>query len=133
MLNTLCYNPTLSLPVRWVYLEPIFGGGTVAVDGARFERIDRDFRYIMDSVANDSKVTALCRINNLQHLLSTLLDQLNRCQKSLNEYLEVCLKPLFFSRKPFPFIRLSNICFSLFLRKRGPASPDFTLLVMRIY
>ncbi|XP_034239710.1 cytoplasmic dynein 2 heavy chain 1 [Thrips palmi] len=73
---------------KWVYLEPIFGGGAVAVDGARFERLDRDFRYVMDTVANDSKVTALCRINNLHHILTTLLDQLNRCQKSLNEYLE---------------------------------------------
>lgn len=74
-----------------MYLEPIFGGGAVAVDGARFERLDRDFRYVMDTVANDSKVTALCRINNLHHTLTTLLDQLNRCQKSLNEYLEVCV------------------------------------------
>ncbi|KAK3929891.1 Cytoplasmic dynein 2 heavy chain 1 [Frankliniella fusca] len=73
---------------KWVYLEPIFGGGAVAVDGARFERLDRDFRYVMGCVANDSKVTALCRINNLHHILTTVLDQLNRCQKSLNEYLE---------------------------------------------
>ncbi|KAE8745286.1 hypothetical protein FOCC_FOCC007971 [Frankliniella occidentalis] len=73
---------------KWVYLEPIFGGGAVAVDGARFDRLDRDFRYVMGCVGNDSKVTALCRISNLHHILTTVLDQLNRCQKSLNEYLE---------------------------------------------
>lgn len=74
---------------RWVYLEPIFGAGTLSQDQARFQRVDRDFRYIMGDVARDSKVVSLCRISNLHQTLNMFLDQLSRCQKSLNDFLEV--------------------------------------------
>ncbi|CAG2066192.1 unnamed protein product, partial [Timema podura] len=73
---------------KWVYLEPIFGAGTMSQDQARFQRVDHDFRYIMADVSRDSKVVSLCRISNLHQILSTLLDQLSRCQKSLNDFLE---------------------------------------------
>ncbi|XP_063237932.1 cytoplasmic dynein 2 heavy chain 1 [Bacillus rossius redtenbacheri] len=73
---------------KWVYLEPIFSAGTLTQDQARFQRIDQDFRYIMADVAKDQKVVSLCRINNLHQILNTLLDQLSRCQKSLNDFLE---------------------------------------------
>ncbi|XP_068082912.1 cytoplasmic dynein 2 heavy chain 1 [Anabrus simplex] len=73
---------------KWVYLEPIFGAGTLSQDRARFHRVDQDFRYIMGSVAKDNKVVSLCRISNLHQILNTLLDQLSRCQKSLNDFLE---------------------------------------------
>nr|CAD7453925.1 unnamed protein product [Timema tahoe] len=75
---------------KWVYLEPIFGAGTMSQDQARFQRVDHDFRYIMADVSRDSKVVSLCRISNLHQILSTLLDQLSRCQKSLNDFLELC-------------------------------------------
>ncbi|XP_069679211.1 cytoplasmic dynein 2 heavy chain 1 isoform X2 [Periplaneta americana] len=73
---------------KWVYLEPIFGAGTLSQDQARFRRVDQDFRYIMEDVARDNKVVSLCRISNLHQILNTLLDQLSRCQKSLNDFLE---------------------------------------------
>ncbi|PSN45380.1 Cytoplasmic dynein 2 heavy chain 1 [Blattella germanica] len=73
---------------KWVYLEPIFGAGTLSQDQARFQRVDQDFRYIMGDVARDNKVVSLCRISNLHQILNTLLDQLSRCQKSLNDFLE---------------------------------------------
>lgn len=76
---------------RWVYLEPIFGAGTLSQDQVRFQRVDQDFRYIMGDVAQDNKVVSLCKISNLHQILNVLLDQLSRCQKSLNDFLEVCM------------------------------------------
>jgi dynein heavy chain 2 len=72
-----------------VYLEPIFGAGTLSQDQARFQRVDHDFRYIMGDVARDSKVVSLFKISNLHQTLNMLLDQLSRCQKSLNDFLKV--------------------------------------------
>lgn len=76
---------------RWVYLEPIFGAGTLSQDQVRFQRVDQDFRYIMGDVARDNRVVSLCKISNLHQILNVLLDQLSRCQKSLNDFLEVCM------------------------------------------
>ena len=55
----------------------------------RFERIDQDFRYIMNEVSKDNRVTALLRIVNLKQTLSTAIDQLIRCQNCLNQFLQV--------------------------------------------
>lgn len=74
---------------RWVYLEPIFRNGTFAMEQNRFERIDQDFRYIMKDVSKDNRVVALLRIVNLKQTLNMMIDQLNRCQNSLNVYLQV--------------------------------------------
>lgn len=30
---------------RWVYLEPIFGGGALPQEQGRFKRIDKEFRW----------------------------------------------------------------------------------------
>ncbi|XP_037796301.1 LOW QUALITY PROTEIN: cytoplasmic dynein 2 heavy chain 1-like [Penaeus monodon] len=73
---------------KWVYLEPIFGRGALPNEQGRFRRVDDDFKAIMADVARDNKVVSLCKINGIRNTLTTLLDQLARCQKSLNEYLE---------------------------------------------
>ncbi|XP_042221258.1 cytoplasmic dynein 2 heavy chain 1-like isoform X2 [Homarus americanus] len=73
---------------KWVYLEPIFGRGALPNEQGRFRRVDDDFKSIMSDVARDNKVVSLCRINGIRNTLATLLDQLARCQKSLNEFLE---------------------------------------------
>ncbi|XP_042887569.1 cytoplasmic dynein 2 heavy chain 1-like [Penaeus japonicus] len=73
---------------KWVYLEPIFGRGALPNEQGRFRRVDDDFKAIMADVARDNKVVSLCKINSIRNTLTTLLDQLARCQKSLNEYLE---------------------------------------------
>ncbi|XP_069998938.1 cytoplasmic dynein 2 heavy chain 1 isoform X2 [Penaeus vannamei] len=73
---------------KWVYLEPIFGRGALPNEQGRFRRVDDDFKAIMADVARDNKVVSLCKINGMRNTLTTLLDQLARCQKSLNEYLE---------------------------------------------
>lgn len=74
---------------RWVYLEPIFKNGSFAIEQIRFERVDQDFRYVMNEVSKDNRVMTLIRVVNLKQTLTTMIDQLNRCQNSLNQYLQV--------------------------------------------
>ncbi|KAM3875467.1 cytoplasmic dynein 2 heavy chain 1 [Diretmus argenteus] len=73
---------------RWVYLEPIFGRGALPREQARFKRVDEDFRSIMSDVQRDSRVVSLSSRAGIRNSLVTILDQLQRCQKSLNEFLE---------------------------------------------
>lgn len=44
----------------------------------------------MMDVRRDNRVLSLVSKAGLRNLLTTMLDQLQRCQKSLNEFLEVC-------------------------------------------
>ena len=47
------------------------------------------FRSIMSDVIHDHRVLSLGNRAGLRQSLTTLLDQLGRCQKALNEFLEV--------------------------------------------
>lgn len=76
---------------RWLYLEPVFNRGTLLKDAGRFRRLDADFRFIITEIKRDTRVTSLLRITNLRSLVTSLLDQVGRCQKSLFEFLEVKL------------------------------------------
>ncbi|KAA8593993.1 hypothetical protein FQN60_004827, partial [Etheostoma spectabile] len=73
---------------RWVYLEPIFGRGALPREEARFKRVDEDFRSIMLDIQRDNRVVSLSSRAGIRNSLVTILDQLQRCQKSLNEFLE---------------------------------------------
>ena len=53
-----------------------------------FRKIDDDFRMIMEDTSRDPRVVALLRIGAVRSVLNTMLDRLDRCQKSLNEFLE---------------------------------------------
>ena len=82
---------------RWVYLEPIFGRGALPNEQARFKRVDEEFRSIMEDVAKDDRVLSLANNSGLKQNLVTLLDQLSRCQKALNEFLEVIVKMYYYN------------------------------------
>uniref|UniRef100_H2M4S9 Cytoplasmic dynein 2 heavy chain 1 n=1 Tax=Oryzias latipes TaxID=8090 RepID=H2M4S9_ORYLA len=73
---------------RWVYLEPIFGRGALPREEARFKRVDEDFRSIMSDIQRDTRVVSLSSRAGIKSSLVAILDQLQRCQKSLNEFLE---------------------------------------------
>lgn len=45
----------------------------------------------MSDVSHDNRVLSLGNRAGLKQSLSTLLDQLGRCQKALNEFLEVII------------------------------------------
>ena len=51
--------------------------------------MDNDFRAIMLDIHKDNRVLSLLNRAGLRQTLLTLLDQLGRCQKALNEFLEV--------------------------------------------
>lgn len=76
---------------KWLYLEPIFGRGALPSEQARFRRVDDEFVDIMAKVATDSHALVLCDealFPGMRDTLRTMLDQLERCQKALSEYLE---------------------------------------------
>jgi dynein heavy chain 2 len=76
---------------KWVYLEPIFGRGALPSEEARFRRVDEDFTDIMAIVMRDPKLFYLADEQIFPHLsdkLRTMLDQLERCQKALTDFLE---------------------------------------------
>ncbi|XP_040514464.1 cytoplasmic dynein 2 heavy chain 1 isoform X1 [Gallus gallus] len=73
---------------KWVYLEPIFGRGALPKDHARFTRVDEDFRSVLSDIKRDNRITSLNARAGIRNTLIAILDQLQRCQRSLNEFLE---------------------------------------------
>lgn len=88
----------------------------------------------MMDVRRDNRVLSLVSKAGLRNLLTTMLDQLQRCQKSLNEFLEVC----------FYFIRITyslaqqrlffvKKCFIFVFRRNDRCSPVSTSLETMTY
>lgn len=76
---------------KWLYLEPIFERGALPSEQSRFNRIDTEFRDIMQQVEIEPKLFNLVdeRIHHgIANSLTTMLDQLERCQKALADFLE---------------------------------------------
>lgn len=73
---------------KWVYLEPIFGRGALPSQQGRFQRVNDEYRQIMIDIGANPKVLQLCTVPALSETLDTIIDQLERCQKALNDYLE---------------------------------------------
>jgi len=76
---------------KWLYLEPIFERGALPSEQQRFNRIDTEFRDIMQQVEIEPKLFNLVdeRIHHgIGNTLSTMVDQLERCQKALADFLE---------------------------------------------
>jgi dynein heavy chain 2 len=73
---------------KWVYLEPIFGRGAMPREKERFDKINNQYRQIMKNVGQAKKVNYLCTVRGLKDQFINLLDQLERCQKALNNFLE---------------------------------------------
>ncbi|XJO78526.1 hypothetical protein BDV3_002952 [Batrachochytrium dendrobatidis] len=73
---------------RWVYLEPIFSRGALPSEQSRFHRIDEDFRSVIQSIMTDVRIVSILFFPNIRSILVALMDQLERCQKALNEFLE---------------------------------------------
>jgi dynein heavy chain 2 len=86
-----CAQALNAIQRRWVYLEPVFGRGALPSEGPRFKRVDEQFRDIMGKVAQDPKVLSLADAAlhpGLRDALQAMVDQLERCQKALADFLE---------------------------------------------
>ncbi|XP_066245842.1 cytoplasmic dynein 2 heavy chain 1 [Euwallacea similis] len=95
-------NSLAQVQKKWLYLEPIFGSGTLAQEKLRFDRLDRDFRRIMGFIEKDPRVTEICKYPNLKSILQSISEQLSRCQHSLDSFLKE-------KREKFPrFLFLSD-------------------------
>lgn len=82
ILNNLC-----QIQKKWIYLEPIFSNGTLRSGDTSFHRIDKDFRYILRDIAGNPKVISLGKINNIQMIVESLLNQMQHCQNTLTTYM----------------------------------------------
>ncbi|XP_053685293.1 cytoplasmic dynein 2 heavy chain 1 [Sabethes cyaneus] len=72
---------------KWIYLEPVFGVGTLKREEAVFKSIDKNFRYIMKEIADDPKVVSVNKINNVLSIIETLQNQISRCQNALSSFI----------------------------------------------
>lgn len=66
--------------------------GALPKEQIRFREVDKDFREIMLDISKNPRLVNLAQRKDLSNLLKTMLDQLGRCQKALNELLEVNTK-----------------------------------------
>ncbi|KAI9102678.1 dynein heavy chain and region D6 of dynein motor-domain-containing protein [Phlyctochytrium arcticum] len=78
---------------RWMYLESIFiGTGDIRMqlpeEAARFDRIDKTFKKLMNDTAKHPSVLEACNAEGRLPLLQNLSNDLEACQKSLSDYLE---------------------------------------------
>ncbi|KRY19216.1 Cytoplasmic dynein 2 heavy chain 1 [Trichinella patagoniensis] len=73
---------------KWLSLSPVFNLGALPKEWSRFQRLDKEFQQIMNGLAQDNRIMML-RVNaSSRSSLTNLAEQLQRCQKALNQYLE---------------------------------------------
>lgn len=76
---------------KWVFLEPIFSKGALPSEQSRFRKVDDQFTDIMASIEREPKLFNLTDemlFPQLVESLNTMVDQLERCQKALADFLE---------------------------------------------
>jgi dynein heavy chain, axonemal len=78
---------------NWQRLETIFLctediRAQLPEDTKRFEQLDNDFRDLMKNAAETPGVVEACNTDNREEFLNTLFDNIEQCEKSLNEYLD---------------------------------------------
>jgi dynein heavy chain 2 len=76
---------------KWVFLAPIFAKGALPAEQPRFRKVDDEFTTIMTTVERDPKLFNLTDdmlFPQLLDRLAMMVDQLERCQKALADFLE---------------------------------------------
>ena len=73
---------------KWLYLAPIFAKGALPNEQPRFRRIDTEFRAIMAEVKANPLVMGLASVPQLSQTVTGMNEQMDRCQRALNDYLE---------------------------------------------
>mgnify|MGYP002378473437 CR=1 FL=1 len=67
----------------------MFELGALPKEQGRFRGIDKEFREIMAEISSNPRLVIFAQRKDLSNMLKSMLDQLGRCQKALNELLEV--------------------------------------------
>ena len=83
----------IKVQMLWMSLESVFTGGDIAKqmpqDAKKFSKIDKDFAKIMEKAQEQKGMVIECCANELlKNSLPQLYTELERCQKSLEGYLE---------------------------------------------
>ncbi|DBA03213.1 TPA: hypothetical protein N0F65_003933 [Lagenidium giganteum] len=99
----------------WMSLESVFTGGDIAkqmpLEAKKFAKIDKDWIKIMTKASEIGSVVGCCSNELLRSTLPILFGELEKCQKSLEGYLEQ-------KRKKFPrFYFVSNPLLLLILSR----------------
>ena len=61
--------------------------GALPEEQGRWKRLDEDYRNIMNNIGLNHHVIELANIAGFLDTLSTIMAQLERCQKALNDFL----------------------------------------------
>lgn len=77
-----------SIQRKWTYLQPIFSRGALPQEQARFKRVDKEFTGILRDIEADNRVMSLASQSDINEKLKAILEQIERTQKALQEYLE---------------------------------------------
>ena len=76
----------------WISLEGVFTGGDIAkqmpTEAKKFVKIDKDWTKVMNKAAEMRTVVQCCQNELLKTTLPILFMELEKCQKSLDGYLE---------------------------------------------
>ena len=77
---------------KWMYLEGIFVGGDIRAqlpeEAKKFDVIDKLFKKIMTETQREPNIKKACSATNRLQDLQTISTGLEKCQKSLNDYLD---------------------------------------------
>ena len=78
---------------KWMYLESIFIGSDdirdqLPEEAKRFDKIDKSWAEIMNETAKNVNILECCSVKNRLANLRDIAENLERCQKSLSEYLD---------------------------------------------
>uniref|UniRef100_A0A7S3YCK6 Uncharacterized protein n=1 Tax=Lotharella globosa TaxID=91324 RepID=A0A7S3YCK6_9EUKA len=95
------FNDWIEVQTNWGSLETIFIGSEdirkqLPQDAARFEKIDAEFRKLMEEVVKTPLVTDALNDKKRLKILDEMKNGLQQCEKKLFQYLEV--KRMFFPR-----------------------------------
>ena len=78
---------------KWMYLEGIFGGGDIRSQlpevAKLFDQIDKQFHKLIDNAVQNPIVKIWCTVGGRLAELNQMFVGLEKCQKSLNDYLDV--------------------------------------------
>merc|ERR1719498_2025264 len=82
----------IKVQMLWTSLESVFTGGDIAkqmpMEAKKFVQIDKDWIKIMQKSAETKQVVGCCQNDMLKQMLPVLGEGLEKCQKSLESYLE---------------------------------------------
>lgn len=116
---------------KWMYLEGIFTGGDIRTqlpeEARMFDQNDKTFRKLMNDAVTNPSVKTWCTTSNRLIDLQLMFTGLEKCQKSLNDYLDT-------KRNAFPrFFFISDDELLSILGNSDPACVQVFQFILWVY